>query len=148
MPRSAGHDSAVYVVVWENHSYEFDKPGKVTHSIMNKMKINYEFITHGDQDEFDPAHWAMNMTARLPTRAPETKLNILIIGAGFSGLVSALECWRCGHNVVGILDRNQGPLYTGTILYQGRNSKMELTIGYRGSNHSPTLGPAFPGALA
>lgn len=78
------------------------------------MKTEHKFVTYGDQDEFEPANWSMNITSRLPTRAPPTKLNILIVGAGFSGLVSALECWRKGHNVVGILDRNRGPLYTGT----------------------------------
>lgn len=83
------------------------------HGIIDKMKVKHEFVTYGDQDEFDPANWAMNLTARLPTRAPETKLNVLIVGAGFSGLVTALECWRNGHNIVGILDRNRGPLYTG-----------------------------------
>ena len=77
------------------------------------MKTKHQFVTHGDKAEFEPANWAMNTIAQLPTRAPETKLNVLIVGAGFSGLVSALECWRNGHNVVGILDRNQGPLYTG-----------------------------------
>jgi NADPH-dependent 2,4-dienoyl-CoA reductase/sulfur reductase-like enzyme len=71
-------------------------------------------MSHGDQSEFDPVNWSMDLSSRLPSRAPNTNLDILIVGAGFSGLVSALECWRHGHNVIGILDRNNGPLYTGT----------------------------------
>jgi hypothetical protein len=110
--RSEAH-SLIYVGDVVYTSYVLEKSTKEGHDLVDKMKVKHEFATYGDQDEFDPANWAMNLTARLPTRAPETKLNVLIVGAGFSGLVSALECWRNGHNVIGILDRNRGPLYTG-----------------------------------
>jgi hypothetical protein len=112
------------------------------------MKSNHAFITHGDQDEFDPAKWTMNITARLPTRAPETKLNVLIVGAGFSGLVSALECWRNGHNVIGILDRNQGPLYTGMKPCQRRANLVWLTSCRRRSHHFTAVFITIPGPLA
>ncbi len=51
--------------------------------------------------------------ARLPKRDPETGINILIIGAGMGGLMTTLECWRKGQNIVGILERNEGPVYSG-----------------------------------
>lgn len=46
-------------------------------------------------------------------RHPETGIDVLIVGAGMGGLMSALECWRKGHNIVGVLERNDGPVYTG-----------------------------------
>ena len=49
----------------------------------------------------------------LPDRHPETGINVLIVGAGMGGLMTALECWRKGHNVVKILERNDGPVYSG-----------------------------------
>jgi len=75
----------------------------------------------GDQHEFDPERWTtttsqngIRIDSRLPKRHPETGVNVLIVGAGMGGLVTALECWRKGHNVVGILERNQGPVYSGS----------------------------------
>ena len=53
--------------------------------------------------------------SHLPARRPLTGIDVLITGAGMGGLMSALECWRKGHNVVGILERNDGPTYTGSI---------------------------------
>ena len=52
-------------------------------------------------------------TSRLPPRHPETGINVLVVGGGMGGLMTALECWRKGHNVVGILERNEGPVYSG-----------------------------------
>lgn len=74
----------------------------------------HKFIVAGDQHEFDPEKWASSSTDGLPKRHPETHVNVLIVGAGFGGLMTALECWRKGHNVVGILERNAGPNYSGT----------------------------------
>lgn len=51
--------------------------------------------------------------SELPERHPLTGIDVLIVGAGMGGLTSALECWRKGHNVVGILERSKGPVYTG-----------------------------------
>jgi hypothetical protein len=74
----------------------------------------------GDKHEFDPERWTsdtiQNGTSKsstLPKRHPETGIDILIVGAGMSGLMTALECWRKGHNIVGILERNEGPVYSG-----------------------------------
>lgn len=74
----------------------------------------------GDRDEFDPKRWTSTtgqngvMThSQLPKRQPETGINVLIIGAGMGGLMTTLECWRKGHNIVGILERNEGPVYSG-----------------------------------
>lgn len=30
--------------------------------------------------------------------------------------MAALECWRKGHTVVGILDRDQGPAFSGELI--------------------------------
>lgn len=80
----------------------------------------------GDKHEFDPELWTSNITssqnamnghvnnARLPERHPETGVDVLIVGAGMGGLMSTLECWRKGHNIVGILERQESPVYSGT----------------------------------
>lgn len=72
-----------------------------------------KFYTVGDKDEFDPEKWKSSTPNELPKRDPETHVKVLIVGAGFAGLMTALECWRKGHNVVGILERNHGPNYSG-----------------------------------
>lgn len=82
--------------------------------------------TAGDKHEFDPERWTtsgqngvtnhQNGTSahtRLPDRHPETGIDILIIGAGMGGLMTALECWRKGHNIAGIFERSAGPVYSG-----------------------------------
>jgi hypothetical protein len=74
----------------------------------------HQFIVAGDPHEYDPEKWA-SIPNSLPKRAPETHVNVLIVGAGFGGLMTALECWRKGHNVVGILERSQGPNYSGWL---------------------------------
>jgi NADPH-dependent 2,4-dienoyl-CoA reductase/sulfur reductase-like enzyme len=51
--------------------------------------------------------------SKLPNRHPETGIDVLIVGAGMGGLMATLECWRKGHNIVGILERNNGPVYSG-----------------------------------
>nr|UYO77196.1 FAD-dependent monooxygenase [Trichoderma balearicum] len=76
----------------------------------------YEFIVAGDQREFKPEKWVSSSTNGLPKRHPQTNVNVLIVGAGFGGLMTALECWRKGHNVVGILERNPGPNYSGDLI--------------------------------
>lgn len=75
----------------------------------------------GDKDEFDPERWTSTTSqngdkidSRLPKRYPETGIDVLIVGAGMGGLMTVLECWRKGHNVVRILERNQGPVYSGS----------------------------------
>ncbi|KAI1328257.1 putative monooxygenase [Xylariaceae sp. FL0255] len=74
------------------------------------------FFDDGDKHEFDPEKWTGNSPSGQPKRAPETNLSILIVGAGLSGLMAALECWRKGHNVIGILERNKGPNYHGDLI--------------------------------
>lgn len=81
---------------------------------MTQFPVN----TASDKDEFDPERWAStgaNHDNRLPTRHPETGISVLIVGAGMGGLMTALECWRKGHTVVGILERNEGPVYSGIL---------------------------------
>lgn len=82
----------------------------------------------GDRHEYDPEKWvtrdlsALNLgndtdgatqDSHLPTRHPETGIDVLVVGAGMGGLMTTLECWRKGHNVIGILERNDGPVYSG-----------------------------------
>jgi NADPH-dependent 2,4-dienoyl-CoA reductase/sulfur reductase-like enzyme len=71
------------------------------------------YLVCGDPEEFHPRYWA---PGKLAKRQPETHLNVLVIGAGLCGLMTALECWRKGHNIVGILDRSEGPIYAGMLL--------------------------------
>lgn len=72
------------------------------------------FFHLGDKHEWDPERW--KPTQPLPERDPETHVRVLIVGAGFAGLMAALECWRKGHQVIGILDRNEGPNYSGDLI--------------------------------
>jgi NADPH-dependent 2,4-dienoyl-CoA reductase/sulfur reductase-like enzyme len=74
---------------------------------------SYAYIVEGDQHEFDPENWSKD-PGELPRRHKETHVDVLIVGAGFGGLLTALECWRKGHNVVGVLERGRGPNYSGT----------------------------------
>lgn len=80
------------------------------------MSEESKFFTVGDADEFDPQKWADDGIEDLPNRHPETHIDVLIVGAGYGGLMTACECWRKGHNVVGILERNAGPNYSGKSL--------------------------------
>jgi hypothetical protein len=77
--------------------------------------VSNGYLSHGDKDEFNPQKWS-STASQLPKRSPDTYLNVLIVGAGLAGLITALECWRKGHNVVGILKRSHGPVYTGSLL--------------------------------
>lgn len=71
----------------------------------------------GDKHEFDVEKWLPTSNSNdLPERQPSTGLDVLIVGAGMGGLTTALECWRKGHNVLGILERNDGPVYSGDII--------------------------------
>lgn len=71
----------------------------------------------GDSSEFAPEQWAgEEFRSDLPKRHPQIDLDVLIVGAGMAGLVTALECWRKGMNVVGILERSEGPVYSGTMI--------------------------------
>lgn len=68
----------------------------------------------GDKHEFDADKWASTSSSHdLPKRYPSTGIDVLVVGAGMGGLMTTLECWRKGHNVVGILERNDGPVYSG-----------------------------------
>ncbi|KAL4987679.1 hypothetical protein BDW68DRAFT_197223 [Aspergillus falconensis] len=83
-----------------------------------------------DKHEFDPGRWiktpategrnsgknGTTPTSDLPSRHPSTGITVLVAGAGMGGLMTALECWRKGHNVVGIIERNEGPVYSGDII--------------------------------
>ncbi|KAI3318555.1 putative monooxygenase [Xylariaceae sp. AK1471] len=83
---------------------------------MGSTPTQQRFFVEGDKDEFDPARWVDKGTSGLPKRDPDTHINVLIVGAGLAGLMAALECWRKGHNVVGILERSQGPNYHGDLI--------------------------------
>lgn len=83
------------------------------------------FFTVGDKHEWDPEKWTSPSTngnghihsqESQPKREPETHIKVLMVGAGYAGLMAALECWRKGHDVVGILERNQGPNYSGDLI--------------------------------
>nr|POE78423.1 fad-dependent monooxygenase mdpd [Quercus suber] len=78
---------------------------------MTGTQKSRSFIHTGDQDEFDPGRWS---PGNLPSRSPDTSLKVLVVGAGPAGLVTALECWRKGHTIAGILERSESPVYTGT----------------------------------
>ena len=75
-----------------------------------------EYLLQGDKDEFGPNRWTSSHPSELPKRSPETYLNVLVIGSGPAGLMTALECWRKGHSVVGILEKAQGPLFAGSFV--------------------------------
>lgn len=68
------------------------------------------FLIEGDASEFEPGKW---LPGTLPTRQPKTGVKVLIVGAGLAGLMTALECWRKGHDVVALLERSNGPVYAG-----------------------------------
>lgn len=76
-----------------------------------------EYLVNGDKDEYDPERWMSTGRSGLPKRSPETHLNVLIVGGGPAGLMTALECWRKGHNVVGILEKSPGPVFAGSLVY-------------------------------
>lgn len=80
----------------------------------------FKFFVDGDKEEFDPEKWT-GLDNQLPRRGKNTGVNVLIVGAGLAGLTCALECWRKGHNVVGILERNKGPNYSGEFLMRELN---------------------------
>ena len=88
----------------------------------------HQFLVIGDKDEFDPEKWASSSQEGLPRRHPETHVDVLIVGAGYTGLMTALECWRKGHNVVGILERSKGPNYSGSCL---KSKGLKRTILWR-----------------
>lgn len=121
----------------------------------------------GDKDEFHPKNWtkeALNGHASgepLPERHPDTGIDILIVGAGIGGLTTALECWRKGHNVVGILDRQEGPIYSGDILvmqpsavsvlrhwpemkHEMDRDQIDASISYQKHSGEHVYGPVVP----
>lgn len=105
--------SAIYLVLIEIPPYQYiiRLPFQTVKAHTKRMS-KHQFIVAGDPHEYDPEKWSSSSNA-LPKRSPETHVNVLIVGAGFGGLMTALECWRKGHNVVGILERSQGPNYSG-----------------------------------
>ncbi|KAG6307815.1 hypothetical protein E4U22_004304, partial [Claviceps purpurea] len=121
-----------------------------------------KFLIETDQNEFQPNLWKNGDSDRLPNRCPETQLNVLVVGAGPSGLMTALECWRKGHNVVKILERSNSPVFTGDVIVIGpsalrafrhwpdmcaelEKSKMDSIMYYRKHNGELILGPASLG---
>ncbi|KAG5991260.1 hypothetical protein E4U52_003870 [Claviceps spartinae] len=121
-----------------------------------------KFLIETDQNEFQPDLWKNDDSNRLPKRCPETQLNVLVVGAGPSGLMTALECWRKGHNVVKILERSNGPVFTGDVIVIGpsalrafrhwpdmcaelEKSKMDSIMYYRKHNGELILGPTSLG---
>jgi 2-polyprenyl-6-methoxyphenol hydroxylase-like FAD-dependent oxidoreductase len=92
-----------------------------------KLNEQATFFTTGDKHEFDPDKWTTaasngsnggqhDESLPLPKREADTNVRVLIVGAGIGGLMSALECWRKGHTVVGILERNEAPNYSGDLI--------------------------------
>lgn len=57
--------------------------------------------------------------------------------------MSALECWRKGHNVVGVLERNEGPVYTGEDLAMFHFSHQLTPIQATSLSSNPPLCPSF-----
>ncbi|MCJ1405849.1 hypothetical protein MMC11_009079 [Xylographa trunciseda] len=53
-----------------------------------------------------------------PERYPLTGISVLVVGAGVGGIMTALECWRNGHDVR-ILERSSGPVGTGDFFTIG-----------------------------
>nr|POE70868.1 fad-dependent monooxygenase mdpd [Quercus suber] len=78
------------------------------------MPSQYQFLADGDENEFDPKRWRHSPSG-LPERHPKVPIDVLIVGGGTSGLMTALECWRRGQNVVGILERTKAPVYAGSL---------------------------------
>ncbi|KAA8642769.1 hypothetical protein EYZ11_002927 [Aspergillus tanneri] len=83
-----------------------------------------QFFTSDDKETYAPERFQTssngtgngNGTMNLPPRHAETGIDVLIVGAGVGGLMTAMECWRKGHNVVRIVERNECPIYTGDSL--------------------------------
>jgi monoamine oxidase len=71
------------------------------------------YMIEADKNEFEPKKWASDNPNGFPKRSMETHLNVLVVGGGLAGLMTALECWRKGHNVINILERQNGPVHTG-----------------------------------
>nr|QCF41199.1 CcxH [Bipolaris sorokiniana] len=86
-------------------------------SLAEVMK-GQSFLRNGDRNDYDPERWQAS-PGDLPERLPVTGLKVLVVGAGTGGLMSALECWRNGHEVVGILERSENPVFAGDIIIFG-----------------------------
>lgn len=84
----------------------------------------YDLFSNSSFDELCKPN-KENGVGRLPERLPETGINVLIVGAGYSGLLAAMECWRKGHNVLPILERSTSPMLTG--MYGGTKFMMTVT---------------------
>ena len=124
------------------------------------------FFTVGDKSEFDPEKWASTgcfdggneheEQLPLPQRGTDTGISALIVGAGFAGLATALEFWRKGIEVVGILERNDGPNYSGmcfgSFVFNGIMSNLlvhrKLNVICRGSHHHSTISARNDASLA
>ena len=96
------------------------------------VKDVFEEIYKHDENYGEPG--------RRPKRAPETGIDILIVGAGYSGLVAAMECWRKGHNVLPILERSEYPVCNGTQTLEATVRVCRgAEIKPRGRPDNPTL---------
>ncbi|KAH8703358.1 hypothetical protein BGW36DRAFT_457652 [Talaromyces proteolyticus] len=120
-----------------------------------------QYLVDGEKDEFHPDKWTESPSG-LPERSPNTNLNVLIVGSGPAGLMTALECWRKGSNVVGILERRESPVYAGDIIVVGpsaldimrhwpdmcrelKDDHSESAMYYRWHNGELILGPTSLG---
>ena len=86
----------------------------------------HDFMIVGDKYGFDPENCKPRSQNGLRKRHPETHVNVLIVGPGYAGLMTVLECWRKGHNVVGVLERNIDPNSSGPLIHL---SLEDLTYG-------------------
>ncbi|RDW62912.1 FAD-dependent oxidoreductase [Aspergillus mulundensis] len=117
-----------------------------------------------DKHEFGPDRWAKTIenngtynavhASHLPTRRPSTGITVLIVGAGMAGLMTALECWRKGHDVVGILERRDIIViqpsaisilhYWPDMLQDLEQDQIHAAVSYETHNGRHIYGPTVP----
>ena len=62
-----------------------------------------------------------------PERRSPTGISVLVVGAGVGGIMTALECWRKGHDVR-ILEKSSGPIETGRLTPLRTYNKLAANI--------------------